>query len=78
MRGKPINQCVTPRCGGSQYSKGLCRKCFQAAQSIIGRNLTTWDELESLGLTQECTGAKFLAAFNRATNGRLNKPKDKS
>ncbi len=72
-KGKPLDQCITVRCGGRQYSKGLCRQCFKAAQSLVGRNLTTWEELGKLELTNECTGAKFLYAFDRATQGRLAK-----
>jgi hypothetical protein len=77
-RGKPVLQCVTRTCGDRQWnatSKGLCRKCYNAAVSLIGRKLTSWEELESLGLIEENTGAKFLMGFNRATNGRLNAPK---
>ena len=70
-RGKPMDQCIIRRCSGKQFTKGLCRCCYRAAQSLIGRNLTTWDELASLELTNEVTGAKFLYQFNRATDGRL-------
>lgn len=79
-RGKPLMQCVTRTCGEKQYnarSKGLCRRCYNAAVSLIGRKLTTWEELESLGLIEENTGAKFLLAFNRQTKGRLNQPAKK-
>ncbi len=79
-RGKPLTQCVTRQCGDKQFnarSKGLCRKCYNAAVSLIGRKLTTWEELESLGLIEENTGAKFLFRFNRATGGRLNPPTKK-
>lgn len=71
-RGKPLDQCIITRCGGKQYSKGLCRQCYKAAQSLVGRNLTTWDELAKLELTNESTGAKFLCAFDKATQGRLS------
>lgn len=74
-------QCVTRTCGNPQMSassKGLCRKCFAAAQSLVSsRKLTTWEELEALGLIEENTGAKFLMAFNRATKGRLNQKRKK-
>lgn len=76
-RGKPIDQCITIRCGGKQFAKGLCRTCYNAALSLIGRQLTSWDELATFELTNEATGAKFLQAFDRKTGNRRHARKEK-
>ena len=70
MRGKPLTQCLIRGCGAkvtSGRSKGLCRNCHRAAVSLVhSRKLTTWEELEQLGLINENNGGKFVLAFHRA------------
>lgn len=57
----PTRPCLTPGCEGKFGSgmpkgqaggRGLCKSCFQQASSLVKRKVTTWDELENLGLAQ--------------------------
>ncbi len=38
-------------CENSAASRGLCRSCYSAARTRVASKLTTWDELESLGMS---------------------------
>lgn len=43
--------CMTPDCeGGKAYSRGLCKRCYEAAYHLIRGGETTWGELEGRGL----------------------------
>ena len=78
-RGKPNAQCITRRCGGKKVDKGLCKECLKTARQLVAAGLTTWAELESLGLAEVGRSSKFLYMFNRETKGRLNNlPKGKA
>lgn len=54
-------KCLTPNCNGQfgaglpkghRGGRGLCKACIQQAASLVKRKITTWEELEELGLAQ--------------------------
>lgn len=66
----PLTDCLTPECprkfGGEQESKGgrgLCSHCHQAASNLVKKGVTTWEELEKLGLANPPYRTLFEKAF---------------
>lgn len=46
-----VKKCLTPGCNATNISsRGLCGTCYQTALAYIKDGLTTWNELEHLGL----------------------------
>lgn len=75
VRGRPklpSKNCLTPRCSGKfggdnpGCGRGLCKTCMQSASSLVRRKVTTWEELESLGLSQPKYGSLVEQALREA------------
>lgn len=61
-KGRPssgIQKCTIAKCEGQFGSglpknktggRGLCKRCLEQATRLVKRNVTTWEELEKLGL----------------------------
>jgi len=70
--------CIVPSCGRPLHTpirgaRGLCYKCYAAANFQIKRGKTTWAELERLGLAlpavYKMTDRVFSTAFKQAKAG---------
>lgn len=44
--------CLNPNCDGAQFSRGLCRSCYQLASRLVREGRTTWKELVEKGRAQ--------------------------
>jgi len=50
---KPKTLCRVPNCGCTDvHSRGICRRCYQAAYRLISRGKTSWGELVQLGFVE--------------------------
>lgn len=67
----PPKKCMAPECQGqfgssmpkgNRGGRGLCKSCFQKAANLVKRKVTTWEELEALGLAQ----SKYTSDYERA------------
>lgn len=79
-----MNFCKTPDCcqplRSEHGGRGLCQLCYQSALSLIRRGITSWVELEEMGLTVPAkkargktlpTSSTFVRAFNRRKSEQL-------
>lgn len=46
---KEKKPCLRPNCGRPAHSRGLCRYCYKAADTLIKQGRTTWERLEKRG-----------------------------
>lgn len=59
----PQKRCITPGCDRQKHIRGLCASCYIAARRMIADRKTTWEELESLGLSRTPQGRGLPSAF---------------
>lgn len=61
--------CLTPECGCKAAHRGLCRRCYGHALTLIKAKKTNWNELVSFGLAGESRRPRqnlFTDAFDQA------------
>lgn len=67
------SKCLTEDChrymqSTSNYARGLCMVCYGKAKKLVESGVTSWDQLEKLGLVNSAeTTDPFTKAFNQAT-----------
>lgn len=48
-----MSECLYPPCEKEEWTHGLCRSCFMAAQALILKKETTWAKLEQAGKAKQ-------------------------
>lgn len=56
-------KCIVVECQRDAKTRGLCQSCYVAAGNKVKNKVTTWEQLEKLGL----------CIFKRKDNGAFNK-----
>lgn len=51
-------RCRVPRCEREAISRGLCRRCYQAAWELVHAETITWEQLENRGRVERTSSAK--------------------
>ena len=44
--------CMVPGCDQESHCRGICKSDWMAANRLVKREETTWEELESMGLSR--------------------------
>lgn len=45
LKSPAAARCFNPNCTATDYARGLCKRCYQAAFGLVQRGEITWDEL---------------------------------
>ena len=48
-------ECLTPGCKAESKTRGLCQRCYAAANTQVKRGNVTWEKLVELGLAKQST-----------------------
>ncbi len=66
MKPKKRDKCLVTTCSAGAWIRGLCSKCYASAQGAVKHKITTWDEVEKMGLClPRQKPSLFRAEFNK-------------
>lgn len=76
-------ECLTPGCDAESKTRGLCQRCYAAANVQVKKGNVTWEKLVELGLAKQSgreTGSQSLfkaalaQALEREVQGKAGGP----
>jgi hypothetical protein len=69
-----MNECLTEGCRSRSAAdcRGLCMKCYSAANKLVTEGQTTWEELESMGLATPRSSSVFKTEFFKRKGSDAN------